>query len=309
MRFVVGSSSQEEHEEPCPETSAATEHTGDSASAAEPPSILYGTAWKGEQTAQCVVDALAAGFRAIDTAAQPAHYREDLVGEGIRRAIQDGLVTREDLYIQTKFTPAASQDASNMPYDANAPIEEQVRASLASSLHNLRASSSSAYLDAVLLHTPLPTRAETLAAWRALEPFVFAGRVRALGVSNFGAGQLGHLLAHAAVAPTIVQNRLRRDGGYDGDVRGARYQAYGALRGPLLGSAAVRSLAAQVGVAPEAALVWLLRETLGVGVLLGSGRAGAVLAGLERAGAWVGDEGNAAAWEMVRREFAALLDA
>jgi diketogulonate reductase-like aldo/keto reductase len=69
------------------------------------PLMIYGTAWKAEWTAELVVKALEAGFRAIDTAAQPKHYKEDLVGNAIRDCIQRGLFEREDIYIQTKFTP------------------------------------------------------------------------------------------------------------------------------------------------------------------------------------------------------------
>ena len=63
------------------------------------PVFLYGTAWKKENSADLVYTAVNAGFRAIDTAAQPRHYQEDLVGDGIRRAIADGVVRREDLYV------------------------------------------------------------------------------------------------------------------------------------------------------------------------------------------------------------------
>lgn len=63
------------------------------------PSLIYGTAWKKERTQELVVQALKAGFRGIDTAAQPKHYREDLVGEGVRQAVREGLVRREDLYV------------------------------------------------------------------------------------------------------------------------------------------------------------------------------------------------------------------
>lgn len=63
------------------------------------PKFLYGTAWKKERTEELVYQALKAGFRGIDTAAQPRHYREDLVGKGIKRAIQDGIVTRKELYV------------------------------------------------------------------------------------------------------------------------------------------------------------------------------------------------------------------
>lgn len=63
------------------------------------PVFIYGTAWKKEQSADLVHTAVNAGFRAIDTAAQPRHYQEDLVGDGIRRAIADGIVRREELYV------------------------------------------------------------------------------------------------------------------------------------------------------------------------------------------------------------------
>lgn len=65
----------------------------------ELPTLIYGTAWKKDRSADLVYTALKAGFRAIDTAAQPKHYREDLVGEGIRKAIAEGIVKRENIYV------------------------------------------------------------------------------------------------------------------------------------------------------------------------------------------------------------------
>jgi hypothetical protein len=64
------------------------------------PRLVYGTAWKGDRTAELVYLALKAGFRGVDTAAQPRHYRERLVGDGIRRAISEGIVSREELYVR-----------------------------------------------------------------------------------------------------------------------------------------------------------------------------------------------------------------
>ena len=63
------------------------------------PTLIYGTAWKAEKTADFVYKAIKAGFRGIDTAGQPKHYKEPLVGEGIRKAINEGIVTRKDLYV------------------------------------------------------------------------------------------------------------------------------------------------------------------------------------------------------------------
>ena len=60
---------------------------------------IYGTAWKKDETARLVASAIRAGFRSIDTAAQPKHYREDLVGQGIREALREGVIQREDLFV------------------------------------------------------------------------------------------------------------------------------------------------------------------------------------------------------------------
>lgn len=67
------------------------------------PRLMYGTAGKGERTEHLVYEALQAGFRAIDTAAQPRWYDEAAVGRGIRRAVRDGVVRREDLFVRCIF--------------------------------------------------------------------------------------------------------------------------------------------------------------------------------------------------------------
>lgn len=63
------------------------------------PAFLYGCAWKKDRTADLVYKALLAGFTGIDVAAQPKHYREDLAGEGVRRALLEGKVKREDIFV------------------------------------------------------------------------------------------------------------------------------------------------------------------------------------------------------------------
>lgn len=67
--------------------------------------LFYGTAWKKEDTAELVYSAIKAGFRSIATAAQPKHYRENLVGEGVRRAIQENIVSRKDLFVSPSLSP------------------------------------------------------------------------------------------------------------------------------------------------------------------------------------------------------------
>jgi diketogulonate reductase-like aldo/keto reductase len=64
------------------------------------PRLVYGTAWKKDRTAELVYLALKAGFRGIDTAAQPKHYNEAGAGEGIRRAIAEGIVSRKEIFVR-----------------------------------------------------------------------------------------------------------------------------------------------------------------------------------------------------------------
>lgn len=64
------------------------------------PDIIYGTAFKFENTATLVQDALKAGFRAVDTAANRPQYREALVGEGIAASIASGVVKRDELFVR-----------------------------------------------------------------------------------------------------------------------------------------------------------------------------------------------------------------
>jgi diketogulonate reductase-like aldo/keto reductase len=78
------------------------------AAASTIPVLLYGTAWKKDRTADLVYQALCSGFTGVDTAAQPKHYREDLVGEGIRRALSEGKVKRENLYVLLCHRPLHS---------------------------------------------------------------------------------------------------------------------------------------------------------------------------------------------------------
>ena len=101
------------------------------------PRFLYGTAWKEDETPRLVELALRQGFRGIDTANQRRHYHEAAVGQAMSAAFESGLVTRDDLFLQTKFTFQPGQD-HRLPYDPDASIAVQVEQSLASSLEHLR---------------------------------------------------------------------------------------------------------------------------------------------------------------------------
>jgi len=179
------------------------------------PKIVYGTAWKKSATAGLVELAIQSGFRGIDTACQPKHYDEAAVGAGVTAAVKAGL-TRADLYLQTKFTSLSGQDPSRIPYDPKAPLADQVVQSIAVSLLNLQTD----YLDCVLLHSPMPTRAQTLSVWRTFETFVGAGQVRQLGISNcYDLSDLKFLFDSAGVKPAIIQNRFYADTHYDREIR------------------------------------------------------------------------------------------
>lgn len=180
------------------------------------PRILYGTAWKKLDTERLVRLALRQGFRGIDTACQPKHYHEPGVGAAVSASLDETL-TRSALYLQTKFTPLSGQDPANIPYDPNAPLAEQVRQSFAVSLRNLRTD----YLDCLVLHSPLRSEAQTMAAWQAMESLVSEGGVRQLGISNcYDLALLESLHRTARIKPTVVQNRFYADTGYDREIRG-----------------------------------------------------------------------------------------
>jgi len=194
------------------------------------PAIIYGTAWKREATAELVQQAIARGFRGIDTACQPKHYHQPGVGDGIAAGV-NGL-RREDLYVQTKFTALSGQDPARVPYDARAPLAQQIEQSFAVSQKELRTD----YLDALILHSPMPGAAQTLEAWKAMENLVDGGGVRQLGISNcYDPALLRNVYEAARVKPAIVQNRFYADSGYDVALRrfcrerGVIYQSFWTL--------------------------------------------------------------------------------
>lgn len=182
------------------------------------PLFLYGTAWKGDKTTPLVQAALAHGFTGVDTACQPKHYQEQLVGQGLFNHLQaEPTADRSRLFIQTKYTPPSGQDPDNIPYNATAPISTQIRQSVETSLRNLGVD----YIDSVLLHSPLQTLEDTITAWKSLERFV-PHKVRHLGISNCGFPILSALYNSPAieVKPSIVQNRFHEATAYDAQVIG-----------------------------------------------------------------------------------------
>ena len=136
-----------------------------------------------EDTAQCVFDAIAMGYRLIDTA--QAYYNEAEVGDGIQRAIRELGVTREEIFLTTKVW------VTEFGY-------EKARASVLESLRKLKTE----YVDLVLIHQGL---SDYYGAYRALEELYDEGKLRAIGISNFSAERMADLATFNRVVPAVNQ--------------------------------------------------------------------------------------------------------
>lgn len=146
----------------------------------EMPVLGFGVYQVGETVCeQCVRDAIAAGYRSIDTAS--AYLNERAVGRAIRRSG----VPREELFITTKLWV---QDAGY----------ESTKRAFAKSLERLQLD----YLDLYLIHQPF---GDVYGSWRAMEELYREGAVRAIGVSNFQPDRLVDLILHNEVAPAVNQ--------------------------------------------------------------------------------------------------------
>ncbi|KZU58199.1 aldo/keto reductase [Lactiplantibacillus plantarum] len=132
-----------------------------------------------DQCEQAVVDAIDSGYRLIDTAA--AYQNEAAVGRAIKRSGVD----RKELFITSKLWVS----------DAN---YERAQKGIEQPLNNLGLD----YLDLYLLHQPY---GDVVGAWRALEEAYKAGKIRAIGVSNFYGDQLKNLELSNEVKPAINQ--------------------------------------------------------------------------------------------------------
>lgn len=181
------------------------------------PAFVYGTAWKEDRTAGLTELALRAGFRGIDTANQRRHYFEAGVGEGLAAAYRAGVVTRADLFLQTKYTYQRGQD-HRLPYDPAASLAVQLSQSLARSLEHLGTD----YVDSFVLHGPASGYGWSQAdseVWEAMRRERDAGRTRLLGVSNVSLKHLEEMEASHGEMPTFVQNRCFARLGWDREVR------------------------------------------------------------------------------------------
>ena len=216
------------------------------------PIIGFGT-WQtpdGDIAKHAVEVALNAGYRHIDTAA--AYGNEKSVGQ----AIKNSGINRHDLFITTKLW-----NADHGYKSAKAAIDR--------SLQNLMVD----YLDLYLIHWPNPVDmrdhwAEANAeSWRAMEEAVQAGKIRAIGVSNFRKRHLDELLKTAEIKPVVNQimlnpSDLQSDVVKVNNKLGLLSEAYSPLgTGGLLGNETVKEIASEVGKSPAQVLIrWSLEH-------------------------------------------------
>jgi diketogulonate reductase-like aldo/keto reductase len=239
------------------------------------PGFLYGTAWKEERTPALVELALRTGFRGIDTANQRRHYFEAGAGEGLAAACRAGVVTRADVFLQTKFTYRRGQD-HRLPYDPDATLPVQVSQSMASSLEHLGTD----YVDSYVLHGPSSgydwTEADAQ-VWEAMKQERDRGRTRLLGVSNVSLRHLEQMAEGHSETPAFVQNRCYARLGWDCDIRlfcrqhKIAYQGFSLLTAnqDVLRHPAVTGLATQQNATPEQ-IIFAFARSLGMLPLTGT---------------------------------------
>lgn len=136
-----------------------------------------------DETAQAVYEAIKIGYRLIDTAAVYGNEKE--TGAGIKQAIEEGLVTREELFVTSKL------------FILQTP-EDKAAATIEHSLSVMGLD----YLDLYLIHQPY---GDIYGAWRALVAAQQAGKVRAIGISNFKAAKMIEFVGLNEVKPQVNQ--------------------------------------------------------------------------------------------------------
>lgn len=133
-----------------------------------------------EDTEKSVYTAIKAGYRLIDTA--NAYMNEEAVGRGIRRALEEGLVKREELCISTKLWPTV--------YESRYAVDDTL------------ARLGLTYVDLLFIHQPA---GNFMAGWKNAEKAYKEGKTRALGISNFRGQKLETLLTEGEIKPHVVQ--------------------------------------------------------------------------------------------------------
>ena len=196
---------------------------------------------------RCVLDALQVGYRALDTA--QSYFNEEQVG----RAVQKSGIPREEIFLTTKVW------LEHYGY-------EQAKAAVLESMQKLRTD----YLDLVLLHQPF---ADYYDAYRALEDLYDAGRLRAIGISNFYPDRMVDIASFARIRPMVNQVEVHPLHQQDGakqwlDKYGIQMEAwapFGEGRGGLFTNPVLTQIGAKYGkTAAQVILRWHIQRGIAV---------------------------------------------
>ena len=133
-----------------------------------------------DQAEESVYNALKDGYELIDTA--NAYVNEKAVGRGIRRAIDDGITTREKVYLETKIWPSFYEDENAVD----------------KTIERLGVD----YIDMLILHQPA---GNYVAGYKMLEKAKKEGKVKSIGISNFSIEQIKDLLSKTEIVPSLIQ--------------------------------------------------------------------------------------------------------
>ena len=193
---------------------------------------------------RCVSDALSVGYRLIDTA--QAYFNE----EGVGAAIAKSGIDRKDLFITTKVWISNSG-------------EEKAAKSIDESLRKLQTN----YIDLLLIHQAY---GDVFGTWRAMEKAYRAGKVRAIGVSNFQAGRFFDFAHYVDLKPMVNQlqcNVMIQQTGIEPILAGTdtKMMAWGPLGGQgvdgIVKSEMLSGIGAKYGkTAAQVALRWLTQR-------------------------------------------------
>ncbi len=162
----------------------------------EMPMVGFGTYLIPNKDVQSpVYQAIRAGYRHVDTA--ESYGNENGVGLGIKAALEELDIPREEIFVTTKLYPG-NEAWGQTPKTYDSTVE-----SLEASLANLQLD----YVDLYLIHAPL-TRAQRLEQWRALVELQQQGKARAIGVSNYNVAHIEEIKAAGLPLPDANQIEL-----------------------------------------------------------------------------------------------------
>ena len=160
------------------------------------PMVGFGTYLIPDEDAQSLVhQAIRSGYRHVDTA--EAYGNENGVGSGIKTAVEELGISREEMFVTTKLWPG-NEAWGHPPKTYDSTID-----SLQASLAKLQLD----YVDLYLIHAPFP-QAQRLEQWKALVELQRQGKVRAIGVSNFNEAHIEEIKAAGLPLPDANQIEL-----------------------------------------------------------------------------------------------------